>query len=495
MGYLTIGFRQIGKGLKTIFGKKSVAGLKQLEVPKAPKTVSFTNSSSGITTSQREFNYVTPHGESYIHLVKNESQVLPDGTKLSRSHVWGKPADNGEYHLGFGGDAIDRTKTISIEPDNILGGKTITINKNYKNTFGDPGRNETLVKVYDKDGILQHKELTIDYTNGSGYKVRATQDREVGNLTSSAKDMLEEPITHLNYKHELSTTTGRGLDKQYFNTRSNHGNFTSEGSAYSRALAAKANNEKAASEAAQEAQKAAQLASEKAAAELAAKRPRVNVGKVLPGYNIEDLKVVEKVQPNGGVKRYYFLPETGAGKRQPVITTYDHGSLHQEWIRNGRENLIYMKQIGEETPYIVAKKGNITQLKYNDSLPSGDIEFPSGNRVYHVNNGRVNAQFFDNGLNTARIDSYGRAERGRVTVDNYDYDSDLKIYGEGSEYLTKKKQYAIDNGNISHWDPYRPADRSQSANAARGVIKDIEAEAKSKRLDLEDLFKPFEAES
>ena len=374
-------------------------------------TTSYYNAGSGVTTSQREFDFLTKHSDPYIHLVKNESQVLPDGTRMTRSHVWGKPAEGGEYHFGFGGDAIDRTKTISIEPDNILGGKTITINKNYKDTFGDRGRNETLVKVYDKDGVLQHKELTIDYTNGSGYKVRATQDREVGNLNSSAADMLEDPVNHLNYKHELSTTQGGGWNEQHFSTSSNHRNFSSDGTTYSRALAEKANREKAAAEAAQEAQRAAILAEEKAAAELAAKRPRVNVGKVLPGYSIEDLKVVEKVQPNGGIKRYYFLPETGAGKRQPVITTYDHGSLHQEWIRNGREDLIYMKQVGDDTPYILAKKGNITQLRYDDGLPSEYITFPGGNKVYHFNEGRVDEQIFDNGLNTARINSAGRADR------------------------------------------------------------------------------------
>ena len=454
-------------------------------------TTSYYNAGSGVTTSQREFDFLTKHSDPYIHLVKNESQVLPDGTRMTRSHVWGKPAEGGEYHFGFGGDAIDRTKTISIEPDNILGGKTITINKNYKDTFGDRGRNETLVKVYDKDGVLQHKELTIDYTNGSGYKVRATQDREVGNLNSSAADMLEDPVNHLNYKHELSTTQGGGWNEQHFSTSSNHRNFSSDGTTYSRALAEKANREKAAVEAAQEAQRAAILAEEKAAAELAAKRPRVNVGKVLPGYSIEDLKVVEKVQPNGGIKRYYFLPETGAGKRQPVITTYDHGSLHQEWIRNGREDLIYMKQVGDDTPYILAKKGNITQLRYDDGLPSEYITFPGGNKVYHFNEGRVDEQIFDNGLNTARINSAGRADRGRVTVDNYEYEDELKIYGEGSELLTKKKTYRIFNGDIAgSMDSYRYS--NPSYKAARDVVSNIEAEAKFKRLDLEDLFKPFE---
>ena len=456
-------------------------------------TTSYYNAGSGVTTSQREFDFLTKHSDPYIHLVKNESQVLPDGTRMTRSHVWGKPAKGGEYHFEFGGDAIDRTKTISIEPDNILGGKTITINKHYNNTFGDKGRNETLVKVYDKDGVLQHKELTIDYTNGSGYKVRATQDREVGNLNSSAADMLEDPVNHLNYKHELSITQGGGRNEQVFSTSSNHGNFSSNGTTYSRALAEKANREKAAAEAAQEAQRAAKLAEEKAAAELAAKRPRVNVGKVLPGYNIEDLKVVEKVQPNGGIKRYYFLPETGTGKRQPVITTYDHGSLHQEWIRNGREDLIYMKQVGDDAPYLLAKKGNVTQVKYTESPHPDYLEFSGGRRVYSPNKGYVRKQYYDDGLNTAMINPYGRAERGRVTVNNFDYDADLKIYGEGSEYLTKNKRYAIDNGDILHWDNYSPADRSKSANAARRLIKEVENEADLKRLDLEDLFKPFEA--
>ena len=44
-----------------------------------------------------------------------------------------------------------------------------------------------------------------------------------------------------------------------------------------------------------------------------------------------------------------------------------------------------------------------------------------------------------------------------------------------------------------HWDNYSPADRSKSANAARGLIKDIENEADLKRLDLDDLFTPYKA--
>lgn len=422
---------------------KSVAKAATDLKPQRMKT-SYYNAGSGVTTSQREFDVLTKHGDPYIHLVKNESQVLPNGTRMTRSNVFVKPAKGGEYHLGHAD--IDRTKTISIEPDNILGGKTIQINKNYRNTFSDRGRNETLVKVYDKDGILQHKELTIDYTNGSGYKVRATQDREVGNLNSSVADMLVEPEKHLNYKHELSTSI-RSLDNKYFNTRSNHGIFSRDDTTYSRAIAAKAK----AADAAQEAQKAAKLAEEKLQTELAAKRPRVTVGKVLPGYNIEDLKVVEKVQPDGAVKRYYFLPETGAGKRQPVITTYDHGSLHKEWIRNGSEDLIYMKQVGKERPYIIAKKGNITQLGYKDNQPSGCIEFPSGRGRYYRNTGYVDEQFYDDGLNTVRIDN---------------------------------------NYHPSNWKRVT-AKRTQSNNAAR--IKEIVAELDSKRLDLEDLFKPFEA--
>ena len=153
-----------------------------------------------------------------------------------------------------------------------------------------------------------------------------------------------------------------------------------------------------------------------------------------------------------------------------------------------------MKQVGDGTPYLLAKKGNITQVKYTEGHHPDYLEFAGGRKVYSpYRGGNVREQYYDDGLNTAVINQYGRAERGRVTVNNFDYDADLKIYGEGSEYLTKNKRYAIDNGDILHWDNYSPADRSKSANAARRLIKEVENEADLKRLDLEELFKPFEA--
>ncbi len=498
MGYLKVGLKSAWNGVRSLFGRsaaKTASAVANDDLAKAlarKRTNSYYDASTGISTNVGEFNTTTKDGSAYLHMIKSESQTLPDGVKVTRTHVWGK-SPNGHYHFGFGGDTYDRTKTIEILEDNLFGGRTIKINKNYANTFGDAGRNETFTKFYDADGVLQRKELAIDYTNGSGYKVRATQDREGVNLTSSAADMLEEPITHTTYKHELSTQSG---GQSYPQTRSNHGNFSSKSTLYSRTIAQQEATEKAAKEAAEAAERATAQAAEEAAKKLAASRPRINVSKAL-GLNIEDLKVVEKIQPNGGVKRYYFRPETGVGKRQPVITTYDHGSLHQEWIRNGKQELIYMKQVGNNEPYVLVKNGNSTQVRCLDDGPDRDVEFPSGYTYQHRGSSYArNNQYVTDGKSTISVERYHAnptepfAADGVIKVPNYEYDTFVTI--NGPEQTPKELPFFIRTWENNRGRYGFGFSDTKSFKEAQRVRKDLEKSAKDNYIDIPGLFKPYE---
>lgn len=476
MGAFTIGLKQIYGGVKTMFGRSSIKAVSTLaETKPARMTKVYTDSATGVTTMEREFLTQTKDGQDYYKLFKVESEVLEDGTKVTRTHVWGR-SPNTEYHFGFGGDAIDRTKKIATK-DSILGGKQVTINKKYEDTFAMSGRNENLVKEYDADGQLWHKE--IDYSNTNGYQVKATQDRVYDEypLTSSATDMYEEPVKHPNYKHTLAKK--RPNEKFFGMEHSNHGNFRVQGSKYADAIQAKEAAKIAETEAKAEAEKAAKLAAEKAAAELAKKRPRINVGKVLNGFNIDELKVIEKVQPNGGVKRYYFKPETGPGNRKPVIVTYDHGSLHKEWIHNGKEDIIYMKQVGDDKPYIYMQKGNYKQISTvdKDGYTVNQQFFTDGKNKYY-RNGREHNYYFEGEMENPY---YGKeyCETGDQKIVKYT-SHHRHTSGELRPPVLPKGYYCIDDFQVGGQEIRN--------------MKNVKQAAEENYVDLADLFAPYKKE-
>ena len=472
MGSLAVGMKMIYSGVKTIFKKGSNVEKAAANLQSAPKTTFAKDPITGIETMQREFLTKTKHGDDVYKLVKVESEVLDNGTKSTRTHVWTRWPGQ-EYHFGFGGDAADRVKTISIKPEGILGGKQITINKQYRETMGMSARTENLVKEYNAKGELEHKSL--DYSNNNGYQIKATQDRVYDEypLKSSVKSMYENSQKDLNYKHKLSR---KRPDDEYFRTEySNYGDFKDKGTHYSRAVEAKENAIKAEAAAKEEAAKAAKLAAEKAAKGL----PRINVAKVLNGLNIEELKVIEKVQPNGGVKRYYFLPETGTGKRKPVITTYDYRSLHQEWIHNGKADVIYLKQLGKEEPYIYMQKGNYKQIHSKDE--DGRI---------------IDEQYYTDGSNKyyRKGPDYNYYYEGEMKNPNYgnhlydDFQNPIAKFNSHRRdtinecrppVLSKEPKYYINSGYVPKADEQK--------------MLRVKSDAENEFVDLMDLLKPYEA--
>lgn len=473
MGSLSIGLKQIYSGVKTIFSRKGSNVAKALtETKPAPSTTFYKDSITGIETMQREFLTKTKHGDDIYKLVQVETEILDNGSKSTRTQVYTR-WPNDKYHFGHGGDEIDRTKTITKKSDGILGGKQITIEKDYRDTMSTTGHKETMVKEYNAAGQLEHKDL--HYASNNGYEVKATQDKTYDEfpLTSAFNTMYEEPITHLNYKHTLSR---KPKDAKYFGLEhSNHGNFKDQGTNYSRAIEAKENAIKAEALAKEE----VKLAEEKAAKELAQKRPRINVGKVLNGINVEELKVVEKVQPNGAVKRYYFLPENGIGKRKPGITTYDHGSLHKEWIHNGKEDIIFLKQVGQDEPYIFMQKGNYKQIhsKNKDGKIINKQYYADSNNKYY-RDGSSHNYYYEGEMQNPhyRNNLYNDYQQPTVKFNSHH----TNTIGECTPPVkSKEPMYYINSGYVP------------KANQLK--MEQVKTAAENEYIDLADLLQPFKA--
>ena len=314
-------------------------------------------------------------------MVRTEYRTLADGTKVSATKVF--PKINGQYNFGAGSISRNRTRSLSVE-QSILVGKRVTINKLDADTMSFTGRESTFVKDYDEAGMLWHKAYSLK--NSHGYSEAATADRMYASMpfNSGIDDMLVHPSEVNNFK--LSNKFGN-----------NYTNFIDEGSKYSNALKTSQLMEAESAMAAEAVFGAhnAKLSAlyEAEAAGLAASRPRANIGKLFPEYNIDDLKVVEKVAENGKITRYYFRPETGKGNRIPIIKTTDYHGIHCEWI-NGTSSAdkIFFKQVGNEAPYIVVRSGNSTFVRQTKGR---------GEKVHHVIN-----QYYKDGVNKARFCEY-----------------------------------------------------------------------------------------
>ncbi len=476
MGILSVGLKHIYSGVKTVFKAKGRNISKTLTETKLPPSTMFSKDPiTGIQTMQREVLTKTKHGDDIYKLFKVETEVLDNGSKSTRTQVWTR-WPNDRYHFESGGREIDRTKTVAKKSDGILGGNQITIEKDYRDTMAMSGYKETMVKEYNAKGQLEHKDL--HYKNNNSYEVKATQDRVYDEypLSSSFDTMYEEPVTNLNYKHTLSRK--RSGETGFGTEHSNYGNFKDEGTNYSRAVEAKEKAIKAEKLSKEEAEKAAKLAEEKAAAELAAKRPRVNVGKVLNGLNVEELKVVEKVQSNGAVKRYYFRPENGVGNRKPVITTYDHGSLHKEWIHNGKEDVIFLKQVGNEEPYIFMQKGNYKQihLKNRDGKVIDEQYYTDGSNKYYRKGSSHNYYYEGEMQNPHYGNNLYESFENPIVKFNSHHNN---ILGECRPPVqSKEPMYYINSGFVT--------------SGSQQKMHSIKNAAENEYINLADLLKPFE---
>ncbi|MBR1776673.1 hypothetical protein IJ750_06355 [bacterium] len=312
-----------------------------------PKTKTYIDRATGMTVSEREF--LSSGGSRKMVRVFEGKKA--DGSIFTETKVYESDLD-GKFFFGQGGNeglAIHREKSVLREKGaGVLGGDRITINKKYNETMGMTEHEETLIKELNEAGELEHKDLVRKFRHWEKPQ-HATQDRvfEDVKLPHSVSDMYKiSPANHREYLHTLDDA--------------NNARFFPKGttSAYSRAITAR---EQAAIEAAKKAKdeaiKAAEAA-EKAAKEAAAKQPRINIARVL-GVSADELIVTEKTLANGGVERIYKFP----GSDKVVLKTFDQGILHKEWVYGGKQEFVYLKQVGKDKPYIVSKNGNFTQLK------------------------------------------------------------------------------------------------------------------------------------
>lgn len=364
------------------------------------------------------------------NLFVSETRTLANGKTQSTMLVYGS---NGEY-IGKGGDqglAIFREKTIARERGgSILGGDRITINKNYHDTMGMSARNENVVKDYTAEGILEHAETTIKYRHWDSPKVK-TFDRS-------------------------KTLSGETL--------------------YSRTVASKKAAEEAAKAEAEAAAAALKKAEEEAAAKLAASRPRVNVGKVF-NRNLDEFKCVEEVKPDGTIVRRYFDPMASNSTSHPLITTMDKGSLHEEIIYDTRKGLkLNFKQIGENPPEYSMQQG----LQYRQTSRMVESEY-GGGRMF-----RQNTQVYDDGLSHVEFGSDHYPGRFKLHMKN-------PHYQPGSKCDWAKDEYFPLRGNGYVHDSHLYAPRTQFDYQAQDALDKITAEAKTKYVNLEDLFKPYQA--
>ena len=397
---------------------------------------------------------------------------------------------------------INRTKTIERGKSDVFGGEKITIDKRTTKYFVN-GETTKMTKEYNKLGELEHKEYSITHESGSGlndWSKSAVQDRVYENypLTSSTGNMLVNPNYNRYFQHSLTDR---------FGTRTNYNQFAQEGTNYENIIKAQ---EAAAKEAAAKAaaEKAAAEAAAKAAAEAeAAKLPRINLGRV--GIDVKDLKIAETTLADGSLQRIYRMP----GSDKIVLKTVEKGILRQEWLYDTKfGDMVYLKQVGKEKPYILAKRGNAIQLSGNRDLgytmygkpatePLDGLYYYDGTHsaIYAPRQFNINGQVGQVKANYKIHPSYKngtpeeKAYLDRVFA-NYKPDSyGIKNYSQQMQEIPKAKsglvvENTMENGTLVVSDLYQP-------NVGRKpAFPEVFEEAKSKfQPELEHITKPFEA--
>ena len=360
-----------------------------------------------------------------------------------------------------------RTKTVTREKGaSVFGGDKVTVEKDYTH-YWCYNEKTKLTKEYNKAGSLEHKGL--DYYKNSGNETfirhTASQDKVYAEypLTSGSKGMLTNPNENQYIQHALDG-------------KNNYGRFVQKETNYEKIIAAK---EQAAIDAAKKAEQgaaAAKLAAEKAVAELAAKQPRINISKAL-GRNIDELTVKETKLANGAIERTFSDPETG----KVLAKTQDLGIGHKEWIYGGKADMIFMSQVGKDTPYIVAKKGNYTQVDY----VRRDRQ---GNPIH------IAKQYYNDGASSLERDVFGNevySAKGRVQVFDPSAANARAKYPNIAKDYPDYPKYPIWQGEASRgaydygWTPLQ--------NRVNTRVRELNTDAKQNVINLNDLFSAYKA--
>lgn len=437
-------FSSVGR----VFGKNSKKVVAEVAPKAVPvrKTLTLTDPITGkVTGLERQ---ITRNGQEATARI----DYLEDGSrKLTIT--------------GGGDNDLWRTTTVTREKGaGVFGGDRITVNKSTSKWWCYKER-ATLTKEYNPQGVLQHKGLDYhkNYGNETFINHKATQDRVYGEypLDHSVQSMLKNPSETKGIQHSLDG-------------RDNYGNFSTRGTNYERAVKAK---EQAAIDAAKKAeaeQIAAKEAAEKAAAELRAKQPRINIGKAL-NKDVNALTVKETKLANGAVQRTFTDPDTG----KVLAKTEDLGILHKEWIYGGKADMIYMKQVGKDNPYILAKKGNYTQIRQMKKENNGFRVVDTIDDNLYYNDGASSLKRFScNPINS----------RGKIKI----YDKTAAV--EREKYPTFANSYPdypefrVTQGSIGNFE--RETYRTQKA---RKHLEALDKDAQNNVLNLEDLFSDYKA--
>ena len=434
---------------KSLFGsaKKIVQ-----ETPKAPQRMTrvFTDSSSGIVKMERN---ITRNGKEALATL----EVSPNGSR--------------RITIEGGDSTIWRTTQVKREKGaSVFGGDKITVDKDYTQYWCYKEKTK-LLKEYNPQGVLEHKELNYHKNIGNETFIdhKSVQDRVYNEypLNGGYRDMLTNPNDSQYIKHTLDN-------------KNNYHKFADGSSTnFTRAVQAK---EQAVIDAAKKAEAealAAKEAAEKAVAELRASQPRINISKAL-NRDINELTVKETKLANGTIERTFTDPESG----KLLAKTQDLGILHKEWIYGGKADMIYMKQVGKDTPYILAKKGNYTQV----SCVSGKRFKFTPSEPHYIKN-----QYYNDGFsslkrsyaaNTLYHDAYGN-----VTV--YDKTAAARRNEDPglAEYIPDYPKIYIERGQVMT----RPTQTrlSFAEEQADKYIRELDIDAQKNFLNFDDLFSNY----
>lgn len=381
---------------------------------------------------------------------------------------------------GGGDNDLWRTTSVTREKGaSVFGGDKITVHKD-TSKWWCYNEKSTLTKEYNPQGVLQHKGLDYHKNSGNEYHtyIEATQDRVYGEypLEHSVESMLKDPRETKNIQHSLKKQYGSCYSGKLDTPRysDNYGNFNAKETNYAKAVKAK---EQAAIDAAKKAEQeaiAAKEAAEKAAAELRAKQPRINIGKAF-NKDINALTVKETTLANGTVQRTFTDPDTG----KVLAKTEDLGILHKEWIYGGKADMIYMKQVGKDQPYILAKKGNYTQIR----------QMKKENHGYGVVDTIDDNLYYNDGASSLRRFSCNPVNsRGKIQIYDETAAASREKYPTFADSYPDYPEFRVTQGSIGRFER-----ENATIKKAREHLKTLDKDAQNNVLNLEDLFSDYKA--
>ena len=369
--------------------------------------------------------------------------------------------------------SVEQLKTVVDQPglrileqirgDNLFRYETRVINGRPTSTMQVFEAKGEYIGKGGSEGLAIHRTKTVQVEKGEsvfgGDKITIDKNyRETMSMTEHQNKIVKEYSPEGIYEHGEESLKYRHWEQPRI-TEYNRFTYANGQTPYSEAIEAKKAAE-IAQKAEKEALAAAALKAEKeAAAKLAAETPRVNIGKVF-GKDLSELKKIQDETLSDGTIVRKYMTKNKNGFSQYIITK-DKGSYHEEYIVDTAKNIkIKYTQIGDTEPTITMSKGlQYRQTSKPEPLYTG--------KAY-----RRDTQIYNNGRDYVEFDSYGTP--GKFIV----HTSEGNVCGYRE----------VRDINEYTWKPYAPISKEAVAN-----LNAIQQEAKSEYVNLQDLFKPYEA--